>query len=155
MARLLSVAPALVFMIFFAAMSSLSTPIQSLLTVCWISYAPDHIEDTILERILFKFNDFEYNNHRWLALPNTSLLNWYNSEVSYKQLSKIQKPYKYFYKHDVQSRFYIYGMLWSYGSISCFNECMSYLVSQSSTKLTMPIHILAAQYDGYWQGKTI
>ena len=140
---------------FKAALARLSASVHSLLTVFWISCAPDHVDDSYFERILFKLNGFVYKKHRWVAFPNTNLLNWYNSEMSYRNVSRVKKPHRYFYKHDIQSRFYMYGMLWSYGSLTCFNENIDYLTNQSSTKLTMPTYIVAAQYDGYWPGKGV
>lgn len=140
---------------FYAALARLSTSVHALLTVFWVACAPDHFEDFYLEKIMFKLNGFVDKKHRWVAFPNTNLLHWYNPETSYRNISQVQRPHKYFYKHDIESRFYIYRMLWSYCSLSCFNECLSYLTNQSSIKLTMPTYILAAQYDGYWQGKTI
>jgi len=55
----------------------------------------------------------------------------------------------------MESRFFKYGSLWSYFSIGCFNDCLSYLTSHSNDKLDIPAYVMAAEYDGYWQGKTM
>jgi pimeloyl-ACP methyl ester carboxylesterase len=140
---------------FYAAASKLSAATKASLTLFWVACAPDRFEDTNWEKLFFKLNGFIHQDYRWVALPNSNYLRWFNPEVAYKQASKAQKPHKYFYKHDLESRFFKYGSLWSYFSIASFNDCLSHLIDHATDKLTIPTYVLAAKYDGYWQGKTV
>jgi hypothetical protein len=140
---------------FYAAASQLDTATQSSLILFWVACAPDQFDDTLWERAFFKLNGFKHQDYRWVALPNSNYLRWFNPEVPWRHKCTAQTPHKYFYKHDMESRFFIYGSLWSYFSIGCFNDCLIYLTRHSSDRLDIPTYVLAAEYDGYWQGKTL
>ncbi len=140
---------------FYAAFSRLSADTKAALTLCWVACAADHFDDTRWEPIFYKLNGFVHGDNRWVALPNNNWLGWFNREAPYRHRSKAQKPTKHFYKHDIESRFYSHGSLWSYFSLACFNECLAHLISQSRERLTIPTYVLAAEYDGYWKGKTL
>lgn len=139
----------------YAAYGGLDSATKAALTLFWVACAPDHFDDTAWEAVFYRINGLRYNHHRWVALPNSNYLRWFNPEAPYRHRSKAQQPPKYFYKHDMESRFYALGTLWSYFSISCFNDCLKHLISQSQEKITIPTYVLAAEQDGYWQGKNM
>jgi hypothetical protein len=140
---------------FYAATAGLSAATKASLKLFWVACAPDRFEDTHWEGLFFRLNGFVHKDCSWVALPNSNYLRWFNPEVPYRYKCRAQKPYKYLYKHDIESRFFMYGSLWSYFSITCFNDCLSYLTNHSNEKLTIPTYVLTAEYDGYWQGKTM
>lgn len=140
---------------FYAAASQFNATTRASLTLFWVACAPDRFADTHWEKIFFRLNGHVHQDYRWMALPNSNYLRWLNPEVPYRHRCHAQTPPKYFYKHDMESRFFLYGSLWSYFSIGCFNDCLAHLTSHSTEKLKMPTYVLAAEYDGYWQGKDL
>ena len=57
---------------------------------------------------------------------------------------------KTIYKHDIESRFRSYGLLWSYFSIDCFNEMLAIRTKHFNQPLDLPTYVLVAENDGYW-----
>lgn len=139
---------------FHAAVARLDQKTRDALTLFWVACAPDTFDDSGWERVFFKLNGFVHEGHNWTAIPNNNYLRWLNPEVPYRHACRAHRPKKFFYKQDIESRFFLYGSLWSYFSISRFNECLNYLKNQNREKLTIPTYVLAAEFDGYWQGRT-
>lgn len=139
---------------FYAAANNMNSKTLNSITLFWVAAAPDKFENNVWERLFFKLNGFTHNNHRWTAFPNHNYLRWFNPETKHEHLCTAQKPHKHFYKHDIESRFYLHGSLWAYMSADCFSECLSHLLHNAKGKLSVPTYILAAENDGYWQNKT-
>ncbi len=132
----------------------LPATVSKKLVLFWLSCAPDYFDDTRWESIFFKLNGFIHKDYRWIALPNNSWLKWINPEVSTRYKWKHFKPAKYYYKHDIESRFYLLGSTWSYFSLKCFNDCLDHLKRDVDAKINIPTYLLAGENDGYWQGKS-
>lgn len=140
---------------FYGAYSLLGDETKAALKLFWVACAPDRFEDTLWEKVFYAINGFTHNGYRWVALPNCNALRGLNPEVPYVHQSLAHKPHKNFYKHDMESRFYIFGALWSYFSIKGFNDCLDYAIGLGKEKIAIPTFVLAAEFDGYWQGKAI
>lgn len=139
---------------FLHATKRLPDIVQSKLVLFWLSCSPDHFSPSPWESIFFKLNGFVHENHQWVAFPNNNWMKWINPETASRYKWTYNKPAKYFYKQDIESRFHLWGSLWSYFSRSCFNECLMHLKKDFTQPLNIPTYLLAAEKDGYWQGKS-
>ena len=140
---------------FLQGYPKLSKEIQKSLRLFWVASAPDYLDDSFWEKIFFPINGFEKNGFKWCALPNSNLLTFVNPEASITYNWKFGAQKKVFFKHDLESRFNIFGLSWTYLS----SDCLNWLYKQCTENITTPIdikaYVLSATKDGYWQGKSI
>ncbi len=140
---------------FLPVYPQLSKEIQKSLQLFWVASAPDYAENSAWEKLFFPLNGFEKNEFRWFALPNSNLLTFINPEASLTYNWKFGAQNRILFKHDLESRFKVFGFSWTYLS----SDCMNWLLNHCTENITAPIdikaYVLSATKDGYWQGQSI
>jgi len=119
----------------------------------WVSCAPDQISRPFAEKIFYRVNGFTYEGCKWFAYPNQQLLKIINPECSTQKRWRREPQHKTFYKLDLESRFYCYGLLWDYASWDCINFILRNNLDTYHSigqPIDLETHILAATRDGFW-----
>jgi hypothetical protein len=121
----------------------------------WGSCAPDQFKPSPWERVFYPLNGFEYDGHRWFAYPNHNLFRGFNPETSHSHQWHEGAQQRCFRKADLESRFRLGGLEWSYVSPGQLGAATRHVVRQIRGPLPCPTCALVATNDGYWQGRPI
>jgi len=127
--------------------------IKNKLILYWVSCAPDQVSGSIWESYFYRFNGFTYAGMKWYSCPNHQCLKFLNPECGTKITWKYDRQKNVFYKNDLESRFFCFGLLWSYISSDCFNFVLKSNLSvyqKSGQPIDIETHVLAATKDGFW-----
>ena len=128
--------------------------IKDQLILYWGSCAPDIISKTKWEGILSRWNGFVYNGMKWYSYPIHRYIRWINPECRDRYYWKYKEQRNTFFINDIESRFFVNGILWDYISTDCYNFLMDSSLAdfrRTGEKLDMEVHILAATRDGFWE----
>lgn len=139
---------------FLAAFQDFSETTKTCLKVAWVACAPDWSDHSAWEKCFFKLGGLEYNGHRWFAYPNHNWMTFINQECDSKKRWKCNGQKKTFYKADLESRFWLGGLMWDYFSFGCYNWLTEFNISASNFPIDIPAGVLVATNDGYWLGKS-
>ncbi len=140
---------------FLQAYPKLSKDTQQSLQLLWVASAPDSVDDSFWEKLFFPLNGVKRNGFRYCALPNSNLLSFINPETRLTYNWKYGVQNKTFFKHDLESRFKIFGLSWTYVSSDCMNWLLPHCTENIKAPLDIKAYVLSATNDGYWQGKSI
>lgn len=139
---------------FLAGFTRLSnTVIPSKIKLAWIACAPDWAESSIWEPVFYRLNGFQLNRDRWFAYPNHNWLAFINPECTVNKKWRFGKQRKVFFKNDLESRFYVWGLLWDYLSFGLYNRVIESNIECSRFPIDVDCAVMVATRDGYWMGK--
>lgn len=142
------------FFDFLAALTETPSQVREKLKLAWVACAPDSSRSSPWESRFFKINGFEYDGHRWFSYPNHNVLKFLNPECNSLKKWQYGAQRKVFFKHDLESRFWLGGILWDYLSFSNYNWMNQKNVEISEYPIDLPSVVLVATEDGYWMGKS-
>ena len=137
---------------FVSAYTDLTDTTRSKLRLAWVAVAPDQAESSQWGDIFMAINGFTHNGHHWFCYPNHDWLQFINPECSVDKKWHLGVQKKTFFKNDLESRFYLGGLLWDYTSIDCYNWQTQLNISRAQFPIDIPAVALVATRDGYWQG---
>ena len=119
----------------------------------WVSCAPDHFDRPRLEKYFYALNGFTFAGNRWHAYPNQQQLRFINPECSTQKRWRHKPQRKTFFKDDLESRFFCFGLLWDYASSDCVSQMLQGnldLYRAHGQPIELETHVLAATKDGFW-----
>jgi hypothetical protein len=138
---------------FLAAFTRLPDNIKPRIKLAWIACAPDWSERSKWEPVFYSMNGFTLNGHRWFAYPNHNWLAFINPECTTDKKWKFGPQRKTFFKSDLESRFYVWGLLWDYLSFDLYNWVTESNLEISCYPIDIDCAVMVATDDGYWLGK--
>lgn len=121
--------------------------------LAWIACAPPWSKPSPWEKVFYRLNGFHHNGHLWFAYPNHNWLKFVNGECTSDKKWRFGEQRKTFFKNDLESRFYVGGLMWDYLSFGCYNWVTENGLLASQYPLDLPAVVMVATDDGYWQGK--
>ncbi len=142
----------------FLSIYSRISDIKDRMILYWGASAPDSVSPTKWEKLFYKFNGFIRDGSIWYAYPNHSLLTKVNPECEDRVYWKNGNQRNVFFKNDIESRFFVSGLLWDYVSTDCFNFIMKSNLKnfeENGERVDMDVRILAATNDGFWDDSSI
>jgi hypothetical protein len=119
----------------------------------WISCAPDQVSRPLSEKIFYAVNGFTYEGRKWYAYPNQQLLRFINPECSTRKRWRHKHQRKVFFKNDLESRYFCFGLLWDYTSWDCITEMLKSnldVYHSCGQPIELEAHVMAATKDGFW-----
>lgn len=123
------------------------------LTLNWVSCAPDHVSPNRWLKFFYPLNGFEFDGCKWFSYPNVQLLKKLNPECGVYTDFKDGLQHNRYYKNELESRFYLGGLMWDYISIDFFNRVLQEnleLFNAYGVKVEIPTKVLAGIKDGFW-----
>ncbi|MCI0652942.1 MAG: hypothetical protein L0Y38_01465 [Methylococcaceae bacterium] len=138
---------------FLAGFTQLPDSIKPRIKLAWIACAPDRSEPSKWEPLFYALNGFTLNGHRWFAYPNHNWLSFINPECNANIKWAYGPQRKTFFKNDLESRFYVWGLLWDYLSFDLYNWVTGNNIGQSRFPIDIECAVMVATEDGYWLGK--
>lgn len=139
---------------FLAVYKEFPETLRKKLKLAWVACAPDWSEQTSWEGIFYRLNGFDHHSDRWFAYPNHNWITFINGECSADKRWRHGPQRKTFFKYDLESRFYLAGILWAYVSVSRYNWVNEYNIGKAEFPIDIPSVVLVASKDGYWSGKS-
>jgi hypothetical protein len=137
---------------FAAVCGPLGSQVRQSITLLWVAAAPDHINPAAWETLFQPLNGIERNGYDWIALPNCNVLSFLNRETRSTFRWNTSLGNQTLYKNNLESRFSMLGISWGYFSRECTNWVFQHSISRIHEPLGIRAFVLAAEYDGYWQG---
>ena len=119
----------------------------------WVSCAPDQVSCPSTESILYPVNGFTYEGNKWYAYPNQQFLRLFNPECSTRKRWRYGRQRKIFFKNDLESRFFCFGLLWDYASWDCVTKMLKNNLDEyhrHGQPVELETHVMAATKDGFW-----
>ena len=119
----------------------------------WVSCAPDQVSRPVSQNVFYAVNGFTYEGNRWYAYPNQQLLRLINPECSTRKRWRHKRQRKVFFKNDLESRFFCYGLLWDYTSWDCITQMLKNNLDEyrsNGRPIELETHVMAATKDGFW-----
>ena len=119
----------------------------------WVSCAPDQISRPFTEKIFYAVNGFNYEGNKWYAYPNQQFLRLFNPECSTHKRWRHKPQRKVFFKNDLESRFFCFGLLWDYTSWDCISKMLKNNLDayhSCGQPIELETHVMAATKDGFW-----
>jgi hypothetical protein len=138
---------------FLAAFTRLPDPVKARIKLAWIACAPDWSEPSQWEPFFYALNGLTWKGHRWFAYPNHNGLSFINPECSANKKWAYGPQRKIFYKNDLESRFYVWGLPWDYLSFDLYNWVTASNIELSRYPIDVECAVMVASEDGYWMGK--
>lgn len=139
---------------FIAVADQIPESVMAKLRLAWVACAPDCSERSVWEPVFYRMNGFDYHSDQWFAYPNHNWIKCINRECSANKKWQYGRQKKIFYKYDLESRFYLGGVLWAYVSITRYNWIIQYNIEKAGFPIDTPCVVLVAEKDGYWYGKS-
>ena len=116
---------------FLHAYDSISNAAKEKIILIWTACAPDHYNSAVFHKLFYKINGFKFNDHEWVAFPNSNILKFINPETSTTYTGTYNGQSKTYFKTDLESRFCCFNTNWYYLSISCYNQCLSHILKNA------------------------
>jgi len=132
--------------------------IRDRIVLYWGSCAPDSITPSRWEGLFERMNGFTRNGMLWYSYPNHRFLKGFNPECNDRYRWRHGEQRNKFYLNDIESRFFIAGILWDLISIDCFRFFISSNLAgfqKTGEKIDMEVHVLAATSDGFWDNSSV
>lgn len=127
--------------------------IKERIILYWGSCAPDSVSPGKWESFFYRLNGFFYNGMKWYSYPIHRFIKAINPECLDRYQWKYKGQRNTFYINDIESRFFVSGILWDYISTDCYNFIIDSNLAnfrETGELMDMEVHILAATKDGFW-----